>query len=78
MSTISSRSMNDHRIGVRPPRSSAIQPRKRAWLAIRLSSDERTRMYSARRGTWTSMSFSNARTGAHSLNSELTYSSGSV
>ncbi len=78
MSTISSRSMNDHRIGVSPPRSSAIQPRKRAWLATRLSSDERTRMYSARRGTCTSMSFSKASTGAHSLNSELTYSSGSV
>ena len=37
-----------------------------------------TRMYSARRGTWTSRSFSNAITGAHSQNSELTYSSGST
>ena len=34
-------------------------------------------MYSARRGTWTSISFSKAMTGAHSQNSELTYSSGS-
>ena len=42
--------MNDHRIGVRPPRSSAIQPMNRAWLAIRLSSPVSTRMYSARRG----------------------------
>ena len=77
MSTISSRSMNDHRIGVNPPRSSAIQPRNSAWLATRLSSAERTRMYSARRGTCTSSSFSNAMTPGHSQNSELTYSSGS-
>ena len=35
-------------------------------------------MYSARRGTWTSSSFSNAITGDHSQNSELTYSSGST
>ena len=38
----------------------------------------RTRMYSARRGTWTSASFSKAMTGAHSQKSEATYSSGSV
>ena len=69
--------MNDHRIGVSPPRSSAIQPRKRAWLAIRLSSVESTRMYSALRGTCTSSSFSNAMTPGHSQNSELMYSSGS-
>ena len=50
----------------------------RAWLAIRLSSPARTRMYSARRGTWTSRSFSKAITGDHSQNSELMYSSGSV
>ena len=48
------------------------------WLAIRLSSPERTRMYSARRGTSTSRSFSKARTAPHSLKSELTYSSGST
>ncbi len=70
--------MNDHRIGVRPPRSSAIQPMNSAWLEIRFSSPDSTRMYSARRGTSTSSSFSNAMTGAHSLNSALTYSSGSV
>ncbi len=35
-------------------------------------------MYSARRGTCTSMSFSNELTAAHSWNSELTYSSGST
>ena len=35
-------------------------------------------MYSARRGTSTSSSFSNAITGDHSQNSELTYSSGST
>ena len=34
-------------------------------------------MYSARRGTWTSSSFSKAITGDHSQNSELMYSSGS-
>ena len=70
--------MNPHRIGVRPPRSRAIQPTNMMWLMTRLSSPVSTRMYSARRGTCTSMSFSNAMTGAHSMNSELTYSSGSV
>ena len=35
-------------------------------------------MYSARRGTWTSISFSKDITGAHSMKSELTYSSGSI
>jgi hypothetical protein len=69
--------MKLHRMGVRPPRSSAIQPMNRAWLAIRFSSVERTRMYSARRGTSTSSSFSKAMTPGHSQNSELTYSSGS-
>jgi len=78
MSTISSRSINDQRIGVRPPRSSAIQPWKSVWLAMRLSSMVSTRMYCARRGTSTSMSFSKAATGAASQKSELTYSSGSV
>ena len=61
-----------------PPRSSAIQPWNSAWLETRSSSPVSTRMYSARRGTWTSSSFSNAITGAHSMNSELTYSSGST
>ncbi len=49
----------------------------RAWLATRLSSDERTRMYSARRGTSTSSSFSNAITPGHSQKSDETYSRGS-
>ena len=78
ISPISSRSMKLYRIGVRPPRSSAIQPMNRAWLAMRSSSPVSTRMYSARRGTSTSSSFSNAITGDHSQNSELTYSSGST
>ncbi len=50
----------------------------RVWLWTRSSSPERTRMYSARRGAWTSMSFSKAWTAAHSWKSELTYSSGST
>ncbi len=49
----------------------------RAWLEIRLSSQARTRMYSARRGTLTSSSFSAAMTGTSSLNIEAMYSSGS-
>jgi len=60
-----------------PPRSSASQPMKRAWLTIRFSSQTSTRMYSARRGTVTSSSFSAAITGTSSLNIEATYSSGS-
>ncbi len=51
---------------------------KSMWLAIRFSSAERTRMYSARRGTWTSRSFSKESTAPHSLKSELMYSSGST
>ncbi len=78
MSTISSRSMKLQRMGVRPPRSRANQPMNSAWLAIRFSSPVRTRMYSARRGTCTSASFSNAITGAHSQKRDATYSSGSV
>ena len=77
ISAISSRSMKLHRIGVRPPRSRAIQPMNSECDRIRLSSVERTRMYSARRGTWTSRSFSKASTPGHSQKSELMYSSGS-
>ena len=55
-----------------------MKPWNRAWLETRSSSPVSTRMYSARRGTSTSSSCSNAITGAHSQNSELTYSSGST
>ena len=75
---ISSRSAKLHRIGVIPPRSRAYQPMYSMWLAIRFSSAESTRMYSARRGTSTSRSFSNERTAPHSLKSELMYSRGST
>ena len=47
------------------------------WDRIRFSSVASTRMYSARRGTSTSRSFSKASTPGHSQNSELMYSSGS-
>ena len=77
ISTISSRSMKPYSSGVSPPRSSASQPMNRPWLAIRLSSQTRVRMYCARRGTWRSSSFSAAMTGIASLNSDATYSSGS-
>ena len=50
---------------------------KSAWLEIRFSSQARTRMYSARRGTWMSSSCSAAMTGTSSLNIEAMYSSGS-
>ena len=77
ISTISSRSAKLHRIGVIPPRSRAYQPRNSMWLAIRFSSPVSTRMYSARRGTCTSSSFSKDITGLHSQKRELMYSSGS-
>ncbi len=78
ISMISSRSAKLHRMGVMPPRSRAYQPMNSMWLATRFSSAERTRMYSARRGTWTSSSFSKDSTAPHSLKRELMYSSGST